>query len=70
MPFTPTPAAPRPAPQLPKLREFDPRFTNVPLVVSCAVCEMTMWANSDSALVDTDGSIVCPSCAPAPSIEG
>lgn len=53
-----------------RLSDRDVRFASMPgaaVVVSCAICEMTMHANSPGALVHhATNDIVCVGCATPP----
>ena len=45
------------------LSEYDERFKETPIIVSCSHCTTTMWALSNNAIVDLETQkIFCRSC--------
>lgn len=48
-----------------RLRDAHPKFRTEPVQVRCSFCDMSMWANSDSAFVirEQTARIICRSCA-------
>lgn len=61
----PTTTMPEFNPTYTVLKVKDERFAKAPIVIECAYCQTTMWANSDNALVSNDAMerIVCRTCA-------